>query len=114
MRARITGTGSYVPAKILSNADLESMVATSDQWITERTGIRARAVVGPGEACSDLAVKAARRALEDAKISAADPQCSLVDVDAMLEETKRMLERSSPFVRWRKQVFAELEDVLAL
>jgi len=72
MKGRITGTGSYVPAKILSNADLESMVATSDQWITERTGIRARAVVGPGEACSDLAVKAARRALEDAKISAAD------------------------------------------
>ena len=48
------------------------MVATSDQWITERTGIRARYVVGPGEACSDLAVKAARRALEAAKISAAD------------------------------------------
>ena len=72
MRARITGTGSYVPAKILSNTDLEKMVATSDQWITERTGIRSRYVVGPGEACSDLAVKAARRALEAANISAAD------------------------------------------
>jgi 3-oxoacyl-[acyl-carrier-protein] synthase III len=72
MRARITGTGSFVPAKILSNADLENLVATSDQWITERTGIRARAVVGPGEACSDLAVKASRRALESAKISSAD------------------------------------------
>ena len=72
MKARITGTGSYVPAKILTNADLENMVATSDQWITERTGIRARAVVGPGEACSDLAVKASRRALEAANISAAD------------------------------------------
>ena len=72
MNARITGTGSYVPAKILTNADLETMVATSDQWITERTGIRARAVVGPGEACSDLAVKASRRALEAAKISAGD------------------------------------------
>ena len=72
MNARITGTGSYVPAKILTNADLENMVATSDQWITERTGIRARAVVGPGEACSDLAVKASRRALEAANISAAD------------------------------------------
>jgi 3-oxoacyl-[acyl-carrier-protein] synthase-3 len=48
------------------------MVATSDQWITERTGIRSRAVVGPGEACSDLAVKAARRALEAANISATD------------------------------------------
>lgn len=72
MKARITGTGSYVPAKILTNADLENMVATSDQWITERTGIRARAVVGPGEACSDLAVKASRRALEAANLSAAD------------------------------------------
>ena len=72
MKGRITGTGSYLPAKILSNADLENMVATSDQWITERTGIRARCVVGPGEACSDLAVKAARRALEAARISAAD------------------------------------------
>ena len=72
MRSRITGTGSYVPAKFLSNADLERMVATSDQWITERTGIRARAVAGPGEACSDLAVKAARRALEAARIGAAD------------------------------------------
>ena len=72
MRSRITGTGSSVPAKILSNADLENMVATSDQWITERTGIRARYVVGPGEACSDLAVKAARRALDAARISAAD------------------------------------------
>ena len=72
MRSRITGTGSSVPAKILSNADLENMVATSDQWIAERTGIRARYVVGPGEACSDLAVKAARRALDAARISAAD------------------------------------------
>ena len=72
MRGRITGTGSYVPAKILSNTDLEKMVATSDQWITERTGIRSRYVVGPGEACSDLAVKAAHRALEAAKLGAAD------------------------------------------
>jgi 3-oxoacyl-[acyl-carrier-protein] synthase III len=72
MRARITGTGSHVPARILSNADLEKMVATSDQWITERTGIRARAVVGAGEACSDLAVKAARRALEAAKVAPAE------------------------------------------
>ena len=72
MRARITGTGSYVPAKILSNTDLEKMVATSDQWIMERTGIRSRYVVGPGEACSDLAVKAAHRAIEAAKLGAAD------------------------------------------
>jgi 3-oxoacyl-[acyl-carrier-protein] synthase III len=72
MRARITGTGSYVPPKIVSNADLEKMVATSDEWIAERTGIRARRVAGSGEACSDLALKAAQRALESAKIGAAD------------------------------------------
>jgi 3-oxoacyl-[acyl-carrier-protein] synthase III len=72
MKARITGTGSYVPAKVLTNIDLERMVATSDEWITERTGIRERRLVGPGEACSDLAVKAAERALKAAGVSAAE------------------------------------------
>jgi 3-oxoacyl-[acyl-carrier-protein] synthase-3 len=72
VRARITGTGSYAPEKVLANVDLENMVATSDEWVTERTGIRARRVAGAGEACSDLAVKASRRALEAANIGAAD------------------------------------------
>lgn len=72
MRARITGTGSYVPAKVLTNVDLEHMVATSDQWITERTGIRERRLVTPGEACSDLAIKAAEGALKAAGVSAAE------------------------------------------
>ncbi len=72
MRARIAGTGSYVPAKVLTNADLERMVATSDEWIVERTGIRERHVAGPGEACSDLAVKAAEQALAAAGIRAVD------------------------------------------
>lgn len=72
MKARITGTGSYVPAKVLTNVDLERMVATSDQWIIERTGIRERHLVGPDEACSDLAVKAAERALKAAGLSAAE------------------------------------------
>lgn len=72
MKARITGTGSYVPAKVLTNVDLERMVATSDQWIIERTGIRERHLVGPDEACSDLAVKAAERALKAAGVSAAE------------------------------------------
>ena len=49
MRARIAGTGSYVPTKVLTNADLERMVATSDKWIVERTGICERHVAGPGE-----------------------------------------------------------------
>ncbi|WP_455377703.1 beta-ketoacyl-ACP synthase III [Petrachloros mirabilis] len=72
MKARITGTGSYAPTKVLSNADLEKLVATSDEWITERTGIRERRVAGPGEACSDLALNAAQTALKAANINAAD------------------------------------------
>jgi 3-oxoacyl-[acyl-carrier-protein] synthase III len=72
MKARITGTGSYIPAKVLTNVELERMVATSDQWIIERTGIRERHLVGPDEACSDLAIKAAERALKAAGVSAAE------------------------------------------
>ncbi len=72
MKARITGTGSYAPTKVLSNTDLERMVATSDDWIRERTGIRERRIAAAGEACSDLAVVAGTRALEAAGIAAAD------------------------------------------
>ena len=78
MRSRITGTGSYVPERVLSNADLERMVATSDVWITERTGIRERRLAAPGQACSDLGLEAARRALKAAGISAADLDFILV------------------------------------
>ena len=78
MRSRISGTGSYVPDRVLSNADLERMVATSDAWITERTGIRERRIAAPGQACSDLGVEAARRALKAAGISAADLDFILV------------------------------------
>jgi len=78
MRSRISGTGSYVPDRILSNADLERMVATSDAWITERTGIRERRIAAPGQACSDLGAEAARRALKAAGISAADLEFILV------------------------------------
>lgn len=66
------GTGSYAPTKVLSNTDLERMVATSDEWIRERTGIRERRIAATGEACSDLAVVAGTRALEAAGIAAAD------------------------------------------
>lgn len=72
MKARITGTGSYAPARVMTNADLERMVATSDEWIRERTGIRERHIAATGEACSDLAVEAGRRALEAAGVAAAD------------------------------------------
>lgn len=71
-RARITGTGSYVPEKILTNADLETMVDTSDEWISTRTGIRQRRIAAEDECTSDLAAKAAQRALEAAGCSADD------------------------------------------
>ena len=60
VRAKISSVGAYVPPKLLTNADLEKMVATNDQWITERTGIRERHIVEPGVATSDLAVEAAQ------------------------------------------------------
>ncbi|MGE0644704.1 MAG: beta-ketoacyl-ACP synthase III [Nitrospira sp.] len=72
MKARIVGTGSYAPTRVLTNADLESMVATSDEWIRERTGIRERRVAATGEACSDLAVQAGKRALKAAGVAATD------------------------------------------
>jgi len=62
--SRITGTGSYLPDKVLTNADLEKMVDTSDTWIVERTGIRERRIARDGETTCDLAEQAARRALE--------------------------------------------------
>ncbi|HEX6634447.1 MAG TPA: beta-ketoacyl-ACP synthase 3, partial [Usitatibacter sp.] len=61
--ARITGTGSYLPEKILTNRDLESRVETSDEWIVARTGIRERHIAADGEFTSDLALHACRNAL---------------------------------------------------
>ncbi|SHE99771.1 beta-ketoacyl-ACP synthase III [Thermomonas hydrothermalis] len=68
--ARIAGTGSYLPEKVLTNHDLAQMVETSDEWITARTGIRERHVAADGETTSDLALQAATRALEAAGVSA--------------------------------------------
>jgi 3-oxoacyl-[acyl-carrier-protein] synthase-3 len=68
--AGIIGIGSYVPEKIITNADLEQTMDTSDEWIFERTGIRERRVAAPHEATSDLATIAARKALEDANLTA--------------------------------------------
>ena len=70
--SKITGTGSYLPEKILTNADLEKMVDTSDQWITERTGIRQRHIVAENETTSDMVEAAARRAIDAAGIVATD------------------------------------------
>lgn len=68
IRTRIIGTGSYLPERVLTNFDLERIVETSDQWITERTGIKERRLAKEGEATSDLSVRAARAALESARV----------------------------------------------
>ena len=68
--SRIIGTGSYLPAKVLTNADLAGTVDTSDEWILQRTGIRERHIAADNEKASDLALQASRRALEMAGIAA--------------------------------------------
>ncbi len=102
MRTRILGTGSYVPERVLTNADLERMVATSDSWIVERTGIRERRIAAPGEACSDLGTKAAERALEAAGLSAADVDLILVATctgDSPLPSTACLIQHRLSAVR---------------
>ncbi len=66
----VAGVGSHVPAKILTNADLEKMVATSDEWITSRTGIKERHIASKDEFTSDLGAEAARRAMHMAGVAA--------------------------------------------
>jgi 3-oxoacyl-[acyl-carrier-protein] synthase III len=68
----IAGVGSYAPARIVTNEELSKTVDTSDEWIRTRSGIRERRIAAPDEACSDMAVQAARSALADAKVTAAD------------------------------------------
>jgi 3-oxoacyl-[acyl-carrier-protein] synthase-3 len=70
--SKVIGTGSHLPTRILTNADLEKMIETTDAWIVERTGISQRHIAGEGELTSDLALKAAERALEAAGIDAAE------------------------------------------
>ena len=70
--AQIIGTGSYLPARVLSNNDLEKLVETTSDWILDRTGIRERHMAADGELTSDLALKAAEKAIEAAGIEAGD------------------------------------------
>jgi 3-oxoacyl-[acyl-carrier-protein] synthase-3 len=72
IRAKISALGTFVPPGLLTNSDLEKMVETTDKWITERTGIRQRHIVEKGVATSNLAVEAARRALEERGISGSE------------------------------------------
>jgi 3-oxoacyl-[acyl-carrier-protein] synthase-3 len=72
VRAKISALGTYVPPRLLTNADLEKMVETSNDWIVDRVGIRERHIVDKGVATSDLAVAAAKRALDERGIQASD------------------------------------------
>lgn len=78
VRAKISAIGTYVPPRLLTNADLEKMVDTNDKWITERTGIRERHLVDKGVATSDLAAEAARRCLASRGIPATDVEAIIV------------------------------------
>jgi 3-oxoacyl-[acyl-carrier-protein] synthase-3 len=90
IHSRITGTGSYLPAKTLTNRDLESIVETSDEWIVARTGIRERHIAAEGEFTSDLALHACREALQAAGRTAAD-----VDLIVVATSTPDMVFPSS-------------------
>ncbi len=70
--SRIIGTGSHLPQRVLSNADLEKMVETSDEWIRTRTGIEQRHIAGEGETTATLALEAARKALDAAGMQASE------------------------------------------
>lgn len=78
LKGKIAGTGSYLPEKILTNADLEKIVDTSDEWITTRTGIKERHIAADDQSTSDLALIASERAIKSANLSSDDIDCILV------------------------------------
>ena len=94
--AGVLGTGSALPEKVITNADLEKLVETSDQWITDRTGIRERRQAAPHETTSTLSVQASRHALEKAGIEATDLDliiCSTISPDMPLPSTASLIQR---------------------
>jgi 3-oxoacyl-[acyl-carrier-protein] synthase III len=96
VRVAITGTGSYLPARVLTNADLEKMVDTSDEWIVSRTGIRERRVAAPNEASSDLGAAACRAALASAGLSPGDIDlivCSTLSPDMPAPSTACFIQK---------------------
>jgi len=93
----IVGTGSYVPDRVLTNADLEKMVDTTDEWITTRTGIRERRIAGHHEAATELAIRAAIAAIGDARLTAAD-----IDLLVLATITPDMPMPSSACIAQRK------------
>jgi 3-oxoacyl-[acyl-carrier-protein] synthase-3 len=93
-RIGITGLGTHVPERILTNEELSSLVNTSDEWIVERTGIRERRIAAPEEALTDIALPAARAALAEARVEAADVDllvCATVTPDMMFPTSSALL-----------------------
>ncbi len=96
LRSKISGTGSYVPKKVLDNFDIEKKIDTSDEWITERTGIKERRMASDIEAASDLCFEASKRALRSAKISPRDIDLIIVATmtgDMPMPSTASMLQK---------------------
>src|SRR4026208_474006 len=94
VRIGITGLGAHVPAKFVPNAELAELVETSDEWIRERTGIRERRIASPEEALTDIALPAARAALDDAGVAAEDIDlliCATVTPDMMFPTSSALL-----------------------
>ena len=90
----ITGLGAYAPERVLTNDELATIVDTTDEWIMERTGIRERRIAAPEQALTDLALPAARAALEQARIEAADVDlllCATVTPDMMFPTSSALL-----------------------
>ncbi len=91
----ITGTGSYAPEKVLTNDDISKFLDTSDEWIYSRSGIKERRIAGPDEAASDMALVAARRALDSAGLSPSDIELVIVTTvnpDMMFPSTACLLQ----------------------
>jgi 3-oxoacyl-[acyl-carrier-protein] synthase III len=94
VRIGITGLGVHVPEKVMTNDELSTIVETTDEWIRERTGIRERRIAAPDEALTDIALPAARAALEDAGVDAADIDlliCATVTPDMMFPTSSALL-----------------------
>ena len=88
--SKIIGLGTYVPEKVMTNADWEKILDTTDEWIVKRTGIRERRIAAPNEVTSDLGAHAARRAMEDAGVSAEDIDlliCATASPDTLIPST---------------------------
>jgi 3-oxoacyl-[acyl-carrier-protein] synthase-3 len=96
-RAAITGLGIGVPKRVLTNADFEKMVETSDEWITKRTGIKERHIVCEGESTATMATDAARRALADAGLAPTDLDliiCATVTPDLIMPATACFIQQA--------------------